>query len=385
MKKNIFSGFYLCAALSVSAAAQVQVVSKTPYGPIADMNAARAIAATFSRPMAALSSAEKMGEACPLEVFEIKDALTAENYRDFSSAALENFKDIKPVEGRCRWQGTQTVSFEPAAPLKTAVLYVGRIKKGFSAVGQTLEEDAEWFFETTRPALKESAPHNDQRWLPLDTVLYAAFTMPMSSSRARDMIKLEETAPDGGVKEVLIGVRLAKEEEIKKIWPHPWQNISTGTVLAVRPAAKLKPDHAYALRFGAGLTAAEGSLGLTEERVINFESWYTFRLKEFPKDACLPDSFSLGFSNPVKYSELYKRMLVSPFTAMPPLTPGAANDDGYQDDNKRTSYLSLPQGMFKPDTLYNFKISPELTDIFGNKLGEAADFQLGPMAYCPYW
>jgi hypothetical protein len=131
MKKNIFSCFTLLVALSAAAGAQVQVVSKTPYGPIPDMNAARAIAATFNQPMAALTSAEKMGEVCPLEVMEIGDALTGANYTDFTSASLDNFKDVKPVEGRCRWQGTQTVTFEPAKPLSPATLYAARIKKGF--------------------------------------------------------------------------------------------------------------------------------------------------------------------------------------------------------------------------------------------------------------
>jgi len=386
MKKTIIFLFCLICALARGASAQaLQVVSKTPYGPVSDRNAALAIAATFSRPATALSSAEKMGEACPLEVFEIKDALTAENYGDFSSASLENFKDIKPVDGRCRWQGTQTAAFEPAAPLKTASLYAARIKKEFSAGGQAMEEDAVWFFETLRPAIKESAPRDGQRWLPLDTMLYAAFTMPMASARARGSIKLEETAPDGSVKEVLIGVRLAKEEEVKKLWPYPWQEISTGTVIAVRPAARLKPDHGYALRFGAGLLAAEGGLGLAQERVITFEPYYTFRLKEFPANACLPDSFSLGFSNPVKYSELHKWLSVDPSTAMPPLSKERGDYEGYSDHSKRTAYIPLPQELFKPDTLYNFKVSPELTDIFGNKLGAAADFRLGPMDYCPYW
>src|SRR3989338_7497781 len=383
MKKT--TAVFLLLALAGSAAAKVRVFARRPCGPIADMNAARSINATFNRPMAALSSAEKMGGACPLEILEIKDELTEENYRDFSSAALEDFRELKPVTGRCRWQGTQTVSFEPAGPLKNSALYAARIKKGFTYEEQALEGDVVWFFETLRPSIKESAPRDGQLWLPLDTVLFAAFNLPMASARARDFIKLEETAPDGSVREVLVGVRLAKDEEVKKIWPNPWQEISTGTVIAVRPAARLKPDHAYALKFGAGLTAAEGNLGQAQERVIKFEPWYTFRLKELPHNACLPESFSLGFSNPVKYSEYYAHMTVTPSSAMPPLGEEQAGYEGYRDERKRTAYTGLPYAMFKAGTLYTFKISPEFSDIFGNKLGAASEFQLGPMDYCPYW
>ncbi|MDD5209400.1 MAG: alpha-2-macroglobulin family protein [Elusimicrobiales bacterium] len=385
MNKSFLLPFFLIFSLPAGASAQVQVVSKTPYGPVADMNAAQAIAATFSRPMAALGSAEKMGEACPLEVLEIKDKLTAANYQDFSSASLEDFRELKPVEGRCRWQGTQTVSFEPAYPLKRSTLYAARIKKSFSYGGQALEEDAAWFFETQRPSIKESEPDNDERWLPLDTVLYAAFNMPMASARARDSIKLEETAPDGSVREVLIGVRLAKDEEVKKLWPNPWQDISTGTVIAVRPAAKLKPDCAYKLKFGAGLAAAEGNLGLGEERVINFEPYYTFRLKKLPQDACLPEYFSLVFTNPVKYTELYKHMSVEPPSAMPPLDKEREDYESYGNPRERAAHLALPYGMFGPGKVYSFKISPDFSDTFGNKLGESVEFKLGPMDYCPYW
>ncbi len=385
MKKNIINCLSVLVSFASAAGAQVQVVSKTPYGPIADMSAARSITATFSRPMAALSAAEKMDETCPLELFEVNDELSPESYGGFSSVSLEDFKEVKAVEGRCRWQGTQTVAFEPAQPLKTAALYVARVKKGLSSGGQSLNENTDWFFETMRPALKTSEPRDGERWLPLDTVLFAAFNLPMASVRARGFIKMEDTSPDGSVKEVLIGVRLAKDEEVKKLWPNYWDNVSTGTVIAVRPADKLKPDHAYRLRFLAGLPAAGGNLGITADRVINFEPYYTFRLKEMPQDNCLPHSFELGFSNPVKYSELYKNLSVTPSTAMPPLKKEHEDYEGYRDQEKRTAYISLPHDLFKPASLYTFRISPDLTDIFGNKLGAAADFQLGPMDYCPYW
>ncbi|OGR40772.1 MAG: hypothetical protein A2X35_09750 [Elusimicrobia bacterium GWA2_61_42] len=386
MMKNIsflISGLMLCA---LRAAAQVEVVSKTPLGPVADKNAARAIAATFNQPMAALTSAEKMGEACPLEVLEVRDALTAENYTDYAAAALESFKDLKPVAGRCRWQGTQTVTFEPAEPLKASTLYAARVQKGFKSgnSGQALEEDAVWFFETLRPAIRQSAPYDEQRWLPLDTVAFAAFNMPVASARARDFITLEETAPDGSRTEVPAGVRLARAEEIKKIWPYYWDPVSTGTVLAVRPGSRLKPDHAYTLTFKAGLLAEEGNLGLTSERIINFEPYYTFKLKEFPSGGCLPHDFVLGFSNPLKYSELYSKTSVNASTSLP--SPGLEEGrrEGSMDQRARVVRYSLPYSLFEPASDYAFKVSGRLTDIFGNKLGEEASFGLRTEDYCPY-
>lgn len=385
MKKSIyFPAASLLLLAGLNAAAQVQVVSKTPYGPIADMNAARAIAATFSQPMAALSSAEKMGEACPLEVFRVHDELTGGNYPSFSAALLADFKDTRPVKGRCRWQGTQTVVFEPEEALATASLYAARVR-AFAFGGGALREDAEWFFETLRPAMKQSVPHNDARWLPLDTVFFAAFNLPMNAARAREFIELSERAPDGSVRTVLAGVRLAKDEEVKKLWPYRWEPVSTGTVVAVRPAAPLKPDHAYTLRLLSGLPAADGNLGLVETRSLGYETYYTFRTKRLPQAGCLPHEFVLGFSNPVKYSELQTKMSVEPSTAMPPPWEGGRDYDGSRDHHERTVYHNLPNSMFKAGTPYAFRISPDLTDIFGNKLGAETAFSLEAMDYCPYW
>ncbi len=375
----------LLGSSAATASAQVQVVSKTPYGPIADMNSARAVAATFSQPMAALSSAEKMGENCPLQVFEVRDRLDAANYPGFASVALGDFKDLTPVKGRCRWQGTQTVTFEPEAPLGPARLYAARIAAGFSYGGQAVREDVEWFFETLRPSIRHSVPHNNLRWLPLDTIFYAAFNLPMSSARAREYVVLEETSPDGAVREVLAGVRPAKDDEVRANWPHQWYGVSTGTVLAVRPGARLKPDHSYALRFRAGLPAAEGNLGLTQERALVYETYYSFVIRKLPGTECLPGQFQIAFSNPVKLSELYKNMEVTPSTAMVSLRAGRNDYDGSRYPEERLVYHHLPSEIFKPETEYRLSISPKLKDIFGNELGEGKTFTIGPMDYCPYW
>jgi hypothetical protein len=382
MKTELSLSILLLAA--AGAAAQVQVASKTPYGPIASMNAARAVTATFDRPMTALSSAEKMGGTCPLEVLEVRDALTPGNYKDAASASLSAFKDLKPVEGRCRWQGTQTVSFEPAAELAPATLYAARIKKGLAAPGgETLQDDAVWFFETVRPVITESAPDTEQHWVPLDTLAYAAFNLPMTSARARGFITLQETAPDGTTRTVPAGVRLAKPEEIKKLWPNPWQNVSTGTVVAVRPAMKLKPDHAYELKFASGLLAAGGNLGLAADRVIKFEPYYTFKVAGTPEGGCLPHEFRLSFSNPVKYSQLYAHITVNGPAVMPRPTEEEGEYEGFRDGDKRTASFYLPYGMFKPASKYTFTISPGLTDIFGNALAAPYTFELTTEDYCP--
>ncbi len=368
--------------LAAAASAQAQVVSRTPYGQ-APGPSVPAVTATFDRPMAALSSAENMAASCPLELLEIGDELTPANYRGYASARLGDFKDIRKVEGRCRWQGTQTLAFEPAAPLKQATLYAARVNK-FSGAGQALREENVWFFETMRPAINESAPDNDQRWLPLDTLAFAAFNMPVTSARARAFVKMFDIAPGGAAAETPAGVRPATAEEIKKLWPYPWQNVSTGTVLAVRPAMPLKPDHAYIIRFGAGLPAAAGNLGLTADREIKFETYYTFALKKEPDGGCLPHSFLLGFSNPVRYSELFAKMKVAGPTGLPKLGEEKSLREGWRRPDERIAYSELPYEMFKPAAPYTLTLPADLTDVFGNRLGAERKVSFATGDYCPY-
>lgn len=373
---------FLLLSLPPAASAQAVLVSKTPYGRAA--GPVRAVTAVFDRPMAALTSAENMGAACPLELFEVKDALTPENYPDFESASLAGFKQAEPVPGRCRWQGTQTVSFEPERPLGPARLYAARVKPDFSFNGQAAAEGAEWFFETPRPALKDSAPPDGQLWLEPDTVIFLALTQPADARRAREFLRLEERAPDGRASEALFAVRAARDEEVKKLWPYEWQEVSTGTVLAVRPARPLRPDHTYRLRLLAGLPAAGGNLGLEAEREIRFEPFFSFGVKSLPQRACLPQSFAVGFTNPVKYEDFYRHLKAAPPARLPAYDRGQHPERSYGDQHGRVAQSYLPD-VFKAGERWDFTISADLPDVFGNRLGKEVSFSVGPEDYCPYW
>ena len=168
---------------------EVRVIARTPYGATQDISAAAAITATFNQPMVALTSAEKAGLACPAELFETEVA-------DGKDSA-----DLKAVKGRCRWQGTQVLAFEPETPLKPASRYTVKIPRGFKSEnsGQELAEDETWTFDTPRPSVLHTAPHNNQKWVAPESVLFAAFDQPMDPVRARRYVQLlEGIAGEGG-------------------------------------------------------------------------------------------------------------------------------------------------------------------------------------------
>ncbi len=374
-----------CGRVCQAESPEVRVVAKSPYDAIQDISAAAAITATFNQPMAPLTSAEKAALQCPVEVFAVEDVLGG-NYEGPGKASLDSFKDLSPVKGRCRWQGTQVLSFEPAEALKPSSLYAVRIKKGLRSEvsGGELAEDEAWFFETPRPAVYNSAPYDKQRWVALDSLLYAAFTQTMEPSRARDAVELEGRGPGGTVQKISVGVRRANEEEVNKLWPY-YQNISTANVLAIKPSGGLKPDYSYTLRLKKGLLAGQGALGLAETREVHFSAYKTFAITAMPKDACLPAGYSIGFSNPVSFKEFYKHISLVPAVKLPERGEDEENYGGDQYGEDEIAYRYLPDIEYKPNTLYRFKLSGELTDIFGNKLGADRKFEVQTRDYCPYF
>jgi hypothetical protein len=355
-------GVLLLFSCLPAAAEPLQVVAQTPSGSAGSRRASEAVTAVFNRPMVAVGAPEEAGRSCPIE--------------------------LEPsVKGRCRWQGTGVLSFEPEKPLPEATEFRVRIPAGTRSQvsGEALEAEVSWTFETRRPALLDSRPRDGDRWIGLKAELFLHFSMEMDPREARGSIVLEERDLAGSVLgEVPIGVRRAKAGEIKAAWPwsHAAAAPSTATVLAVKPAV-LRPDRSYRLRLREGLRAAEGKLGLREGRDIGFETYYAFRAAEFPAKACLPAGFRLAFSNPVRYKDLMAHMSVEPPGAVPELSEGRGESVGERDGEARLVRHYLPDIAYRPDTLYAFRIDGKLRDVFGNELGADASFTLETGGWCP--
>lgn len=355
----------LAAAAAWSQTPQpLQVVAVSPRGRTESATASFAIVATFNQPMVPLGAAAETGSVCPLR--------------------------LEPaVKGRCRWQGTQTVSFEPEVSLPAATAFRARVQTGTRSLvtGAGLAEEFSWEFETPRPALMQSRPNHGERWIAKDARILLHFSLPMEPRRARDAIVLEESGLDGAGerRELAAGVRRATPEEIKSAWPWHWGPVapSTANVLAVKPSTTIGPDKSYRLVMKEGLLAAEGSLGLVSERAIQFESWYTFRFAREPSPNCLPEEYRVAFTNPVRYSDFLKNLSVEPSTPIPQADGYRAGWTGSQDGHARIVWQSLPDLDYQPDSEYRFTVSGMLQDVFGNPLGTDARFTLRTGGYCP--
>ncbi len=359
-------------ALAAPAPGPLLIVQRTPDGRTESRYAVRAITVTFNQPMVALSDNEAMGTLCPIR--------------------LE-----PPVPGRCRWRGTNTLTFEPATPLPPASRFRAMVPKGVKSLvtGAVLDREVAWEFESLRPQLQGSVPHDGAGWVTLDPVLYLAFSLPVSPARARPFIELRETPLEGQGAGVVVPVAVrgvgASEYRSAGVYGGSWDDEDSGpggrrpelAVIAVKPQRSLKRDHAYALSVREGLPPARGTLGLHGTRVVRFETWYTFRLDETPEGACLPAWFRIGFSNPVRMGDLLDALHGGPALKSPELDDGAREQTGSQDRRARRVTMALPAYDFKPDTVYTFTVSGKLKDVFGNPLGEDRVFSFATDWLCP--
>lgn len=360
MKKQIFKILFLFFSGSIwGSEIPLQIVSYSPSGRTEDTSASFAVSVTFNQPMVPLSSPEEMAGFCPLE--------------------------IKPhVDGRCRWQGTQVLSFEPASAPEPAMEWTVKIPAGTKSKvsGAELKGDVWWKFETVRPNLVITHPNNGERWVSLEPVLLAVFNMDMDPIKAQKFIQLFESDLDkNDYRQVPVSVRRAIAKEIQEKWHYNryyhWDGhksrevmLSSHNVIAIKPVENLKKDKAYKLIFSDGLPAAKGYLGIIGERTVGFETYYTFKMIDYPSKQCLPDRFQISFSNPVYLKDLYDNMSVEPSTPMPNLNEWEKMSSGSKDPKYRKVWFSLPDIGYKPDSFYNFRIDVGLKDIFGNVLAE---------------
>lgn len=357
----------LLSAASIPASAEapaLSVLSASPAGLAHPGAAPEAVVVAFNQPMVALASPADMGRDCPLKL-------------------------SPPAPGRCRWRGTQVLAFEPEKPLPEAAAFRATVPAGTksSVSGRALERDYVWTFETRRPQLVDSRPQDGDRWIAPGATLFLHFDMPMDPKRARGDVVLRESALDSydpGT-EVPVGVRRATPEEIKEAWPWSWgENVpSTATVLAVKPSTPLRRDRAYKLFLSGGLKAAEGELGLRDERVVRFEGAYTFRAVSGPGRECLPRGYQVSFSNPVRLADVVANSRIEGSTRVWTAPERGEEYVGERRPQERRVVMTLGDPGLAPDREYALVISSGLRDVFGQELGAEARLPFSNDGLCP--
>ncbi|PIS47095.1 MAG: hypothetical protein COT17_05255 [Elusimicrobia bacterium CG08_land_8_20_14_0_20_51_18] len=361
----LFSAFYSYAYSQEP----LRVVSYSPSGRTAEGASSQVITVTFNQPMVALSAANEMGYVCPIV--------------------------IQPsAPGRCRWQGTQVLTYEFSAPLPRGREYSVTIPGGFkSKVGEgVMDEDFSWRFETERPELLRTSPENGKEWADIRTDMMVLFSLEVAPNDAAGFIEIREKGESYNKDRVIpLKVTRPSWKRIHSVFGERyWRengivDISTYNVITVVPLEKLKEGKTYEVTFKDGLPGLEGPLGLAGGRVVRFSTYYKFKFLGASPKECLPRNFSSFFSNPVNMGEFYRHLTLESGEKFPELRDWEKNSQCWGDRDTDKAVCRLPDIGYKPDSVYKFRVSGKLKDVFGNQLGKDESFEIATDWFCPSW
>ena len=311
----------------------LKVLSATPQGTTRTPSESQAIVVIFDHPMVAL-------EALP-------------------EGPGSSFLKVRPaVQGKHRWLGTRALVFTPDRRLPYSMSFEATIPAGTcSRDGFCMSESYTWRFNTVAPRVLAHFPTDGQQNLKLDTRALLVFNQPVSSEKAGKFIALIELGPEGREVSLDFDLRTPSEKTLleERIDASPQE------VLLVEPAGDLRPDSLYRVEIKAGLPGIEGPMGSDQNYAFQFETFKTFRFigLNAAADYNPREPLKFQFSNPVSYKQFIQAVRFEPEVGIP---------DYYAewDSSNPFIWLSLP---LDPEREYAVRISQDLEDEFGNKLG----------------
>ncbi|MBR4592540.1 MAG: Ig-like domain-containing protein, partial [Elusimicrobiaceae bacterium] len=362
-------------------AAPLQVLSATPKGNVT-VSGRQAISVAFNQPVTALSEQSSFDtKDCPLSI-------------------------TPAVKGACRYAGTQTLLFEPEQDWPEATQISVRLEKGFTSrvSGEKLSRPYVFSFTTRRPEVYLTFPREQEHWMTLTPVLYAAFTQPMNPQQVSGKAYLE----DASGKKIFLSSRVLNPQEIQKEFSFldtPEQ------ALAFSPQRPLEKNTAYTWVLPAGLKSAVGPLGLAKEHKVRFVTYPDLQVLGTKHTGCLPYVPEIRFSSPVRMRELAAATTITPQSARKTVPEGMEEVLGMEqvippfatlkpqrrqewleqyalsqkEQQNGTAFfsLTLPFIDLRPGEKVTVTLDKNLQDIYGGRLGHEYTFTIDNTGYCP--
>lgn len=286
--------------------------------------------------------------------------------RALGTAASERPPPIQlnpPLPGRWQWVGTRAVVFVPAGGrLPGATLVRVEVPGSTRALdGTALGKPYHFQLQTLRPELVRSTPDDGARGVVPPDAVELRFNQPIDPALLARVGTLSvarggawSKRPLRGFHPVLFHVERPDPGEPKR--------------LVVRPVHRLPVHSTVRFEIAPGLSSTEGPLVSRELQQTSFETYGPLTVEPIscPDDAphhrCEPGSaLSVSLSNAVKMRDLEQAISISP--------PVKLLWDGW-DESDRTDRASLV-GAFKPAHSYTIRVSGNLRDRYGQKLGKS--------------
>lgn len=313
----------------------LRALSLTPRGTLLQMPNRLVLTVTFSQPMVPLGEPPEV----PADLFEIEP----------------------PVAGSARWEGSQTVIFEPSEPLVPATGYRVTVARSTSLTaisGDPLVEPISWTFETPRPRLVRTVPIEGSNDVAPEDTVKLFFNQPVRASELKEMAVL----------------RMATN---RRTVDTRFLTIDDST-FALKPVRSLSKETGYELHLDAGVPGVRGELGSAQAIDIKFSTYAPLRLESIGQEGYrtmrqrpfYPASgVRLYFSTPVKFEDLRQAISFEPKVDWPV---------GIEARDANIAKVHDIGILFAPETSYVLTIR-DLEDVYGQKIDVTRrQFRTGP-------
>lgn len=283
------------------------------------------------------------------------------------------------IAGTCRYNGAQTLTFEPNENWPAATRYTLTLPAGFTSqvTKQKLTKAFVITFNTSLVQVARTLPYEGEHWINLNPTLYVLFTMPVKQNISK-FVTLT-----AGKKSVPVSVRSVSKEEFEKNFHYGnYEN-----AIAVVPSKALTKGTKYTLSLLKGLPSVQGTQGLGKTYQTSFYTYPDLAVADTVNEGCLPFTASVDFTSPVRMGELMRAVSVKPAGVKKTLARTELDALGYEVTDKKTgrAYFRTPLSFLdmKSEQDVQVTISGDLRDIYGNKLGKDYNFVVSNKGYCP--
>ncbi|HEX9918550.1 MAG TPA: hypothetical protein VGA87_05240, partial [Pyrinomonadaceae bacterium] len=279
------------------------------------------------------------------------------------TAASVPVKMTPQPEGKWRWLGAQTLTFQPlfeGGRLPMATNYTVSVPAGTkSALGNALAQAKTFNFATPPPTLKRFHPQGaSQR---RDALMFLEFDQNINAARVLERLRLQPPA-------VGARLRLATQEEIAAdpLVTYYSKEAQAGRWLAFRAVGAngatkdaLPPDTDIKIVVPPGTPSAEGPRTTVKEQSLTFKTHGELRITEAAcgyERRCWPfEGFRLTFSNPLDEAKFSPAQVT-----IKPDIPGAKISLRHN--------LIFIEGTKRSNTTYTVTLDRSISDIFGQTL-----------------
>ncbi|HEY0018299.1 MAG TPA: MG2 domain-containing protein [Longimicrobium sp.] len=278
------------------------------------------------------------------------------------------FRIDPAVEGRAEWRDPVTLRFTPAAPLRPGTTYTVTVDDAFAAMdGARLPRPHRFSFRVEKARVLTGwpvGPHSAPRFLTRELRFFLLMSSGVEPAELAGVARLALDASCGGGTVALRGVGARRIGGDDPEWVRYFGVTGNDSARDLRRVVELAPARPLPAGCAAELVVPQGMDPSEDEpHAWGFSTYGPLRVVEggCPKNGgCHYGPAVLQFSTPVRGSEVLRHVHLDrdrPFT----VRDTAAEQDRW-----------VLEGRLQPRRAYTITVDPQLTDVFGQRLGTAA-------------